>query len=324
MEIVDSYVKEVAQYLPPGDRAEIAEDLFESLAEEVQAEAEQAGRDATADDEYAVVARFGHPYKAAARYLPQRYLIGPTLYPAFLRTLKVVWVVALAALVLMALGAAQVQGWTLGPMELVWTTVELLFWATAAVLGVFVALEAGGERLDWYERWSPRKHGLTAIGVPRAGDVATNLVTEGIFLLWWNDVVVLTNVLPVLDAGLMLAPVWDTYFWPLNIVFGACFALHLYVLLKGLWQWSSQVLEIVLNAALLGLGVVLLAADVLVVVAPADALSGEALRNVDRIVRASVLVIGAITVWDMWLGLKVLWGNPAASLAAARSDHRGA
>ena len=102
MDIIDSYVTEVAQYLPADQREEIAGDLYAALEEEVEAEAEQAGREATEDDEYTVVGRFGHPYKAAARYLPQRYLIGPALYPAFFRTLKIVWVVALTTLVLIA------------------------------------------------------------------------------------------------------------------------------------------------------------------------------------------------------------------------------
>ena len=40
------------------------------------------------DEEAELIKRYGHPMLAAARYKPQQYLIGPTLFPYYVATLK--------------------------------------------------------------------------------------------------------------------------------------------------------------------------------------------------------------------------------------------
>lgn len=318
MDLIDSYVKEVGQYLPQETRAEITEDLYEAVLEEVFELADAADRSPSLADQQTVLSRFGHPFKVAGRYLPQRYLIGPELYPQLLRTLKIVLSIAVAGLVIFALTFAQVDGWTLGPWQLISMSLKLLLWVSVAVFGVFVALEYSGERLNWYESWAPTAANVNAVGVIKRGDVVTNLVTEGFFLLWWNDVLVLLEVLPIVDLSVQLSPVWQDYFWHLNILIGAAFVLHIYVLIKGVWQRVTQMTEVVINVALLGVGTVLLFADVLVVLGVEDGLSTAASgvnENLQRVVRTIVLVIIGFTIWDIWLGLRVLWGNPAATLA---------
>ena len=100
LELIDSYVKEVGQYLPRESRGDIARDLHEAVLEEVFALAEAAGRAPTLVDQQTVLARFGHPFKVAGGYLPQRYLIGPELYQQMVRTLKMTLAIALAGLVI--------------------------------------------------------------------------------------------------------------------------------------------------------------------------------------------------------------------------------
>jgi hypothetical protein len=63
----------------------------------------------------------------------------------------------------------------------------------------------------------------------------TNVITEGVFLLWWNHAFEAQNWLPEFGDGfpLALSPAWDIFFWPLNVIVGIAFFLHAYALIRG-------------------------------------------------------------------------------------------
>ncbi len=304
MEIVDSYLIEIGQHLPEDSRQDILAELKVTLEEEIGDRAAQAGVEPDVQHAQAVLQRFGHPLKVASEYRPVRYLIGPDLYPAFLHTLRVLLTIAAVGVVVVSLVAAFAEGWQVGVWSLIDVGVSLLFWILVVTTGVFVAIEYSGERLGWFESWQPRRLASGSLGIIDRGDVMTNLVTEGVFLLWWNNVLVLPNVING-DSGSFvfnLGQVWAAYFWPFNVLVGACFALHLYVLMKGVWQRPSLVLEIACNTALVAVLILLVTSPEIVVVANETAGDqSEFLTNlVDRTLRISLLVISGFCVWDMW------------------------
>ncbi len=304
MEIVDSYLIEVGQFLPEDSRQDILAELKVTLEEEISDSAEQAGEDPDVHHAQAVLQRFGHPLKVASEYQPVRYLIGPDLYPAFLHTLRVLLTIASVGVVVVGLVLAIADGWQVGAWSLIDVGISLLFWILVVTTGVFVAIEYSGEKLGWYENWKPQRLASGSLGIINRGDVITNLVTEGVFLLWWNDVLVLPNVVSG-DAGDLvfnLGPVWADYFWPFNVLIGACFLLHLYVLIKGVWQRPTLVLEITSNTALVAVLIVLVTSPELVVMSSAmtDDLSEFLANLVNRTLRIGLLVICGFCVWDMW------------------------
>jgi hypothetical protein len=310
MELVESYLNEVGQFLPGEQRAAILLELGDDLVGEVEGRAESEGRAPNEADEVYVLAQFGHPLKVAGRYQPPKYLIGPDLYPAFIQTLKTVFVVALVAQVVIGLGVSQTNDWQIGPLSLLGMFVEILVWIVAIVVAVFIALEYSGEKLNLYENWKPQSISAGSLGVIRRGDVITNLFSEGFFLLWWNDVVVLQNWLPDQPGEFFvhLSDAWTPYFWHLNVLFGALFLLHFYVLVRGVWRRELLVAEIAGNAALLGLIVVLVTATALVEIGGIEA---ELDYWIQQTVKVSLLVVAGITLWDMWLSFKVFRGNTA-------------
>lgn len=256
-----------------------------------------------------MLARFGHPLKVASRYQPQKYLIGPDLYPAFLQTLKIVFVAALVIQVATALIFAQTNHWQIGPLYLLKMSVEMFVWAGAIVVLVFVSIEVSGERLRWYENWQPEFLAAGNLGVVKRSDVITNLIFEGCFLLWWNDVVVLQNWIPALGEGykVSLSDVWPAYYWPLNVLFGLFFLLHAAVLIRGVWGRRALVTEIVGGAALLSIAIVLIASGPLVEVSGMT--EAVFIENVQRAVKVTIVVIGGIVIRDIRAALKMFRGT---------------
>ena len=316
MELVESYVSEVSKFLPADQRDEIVHDLEASIVEEVDARAEAAGREASDEDVKAVLAGFGHPLKTAGQYQPQKYLIGPELYPVFARTMKTVLSLAFVAQVIGILVLALSQDWQIGPVALFWMTVEILLWVMVVVFGVFVAIEFSGERLNWYQDWRPSMLSPGTLGVIDRGDEITNILSEGFFLLWFNGVVVVQNFLPDGVLTVNLAPIWETYAWHLNLLFGASFLLHVYVLTRGVWQRSVLIAEMVIYAAFLGLGFVLLTADALVI-AGGELLERITVLNLDRTARIIIIVIMGFTIWDLWLDIKMMRGRQYGAAEAS-------
>ncbi|XOV85622.1 MAG: hypothetical protein ACFHXK_11005 [bacterium] len=308
MQLVESYLYEVGRFLPKEERDELLADLRDDILGEIEGAAQAAGRAPEVADEQAVIARFGHPLKAAGRYQQPRALIGTELYPAFVHTLKVVSSVAVFGLVLVWLIGGETAGWRLGPFALLGMALEVLLWVFASVVLVFVAIEYSGERLQWYENWQPSALSSTSLGVINRQDVITNLISEGFFLLWWNNVVVLVGFLPqgAAEQVVALAPVWDTFFWPLNIIFGVLFLLHFYVLVRGVWQRFVLLAEVVGHIALLAIaGVLLSSGDLLVL---NDQFPDGFARNAQRVVKVALLVVCAVTLWDIWLAFRTFRG----------------
>jgi len=90
MNLIDRYVSEIGKRLPRKSRADIETEIGSTLEDMLEERAKKAGR--PADDEMVMelLKEYGAPDKVAATYLPERYLIGPKLFPIFWLVLKIV------------------------------------------------------------------------------------------------------------------------------------------------------------------------------------------------------------------------------------------
>ena len=313
MEWVNRYLDQVGQYRPEAQRADVTGDLRAAIEGELEGLAESRGAPWTEADEKAVLQRFGHPMKVARDYYPLRYLIGPELYPSWWQAMKQVAVLVLGLGVVLALLYGVATGWRVGPLALLERGLGLLLWSLVAVTGIFVALEATGERLGNLDRWTPERLPRDSRGVIERGDVITNLFSEGVFLLWWNDVLVLADWLPAAPEALPFAPgaAWDNWFWPLNLVLATAFALHLWVLLRGFWQRPGLWLELLTCAGVV-IGCTFLAlADDLITLSAADGAGPrlqQAMAYAERTLRTALLVVAGFATWDGWKALRRLRG----------------
>jgi hypothetical protein len=90
MDVIDRYLRTLRVLLPKDQRDDIVRELSEEMHSQIADQEMALARPLTAVEKAAVVGQFGHPLVTAARYRPQRYLIGPIVFPHYWMVLKVV------------------------------------------------------------------------------------------------------------------------------------------------------------------------------------------------------------------------------------------
>lgn len=304
MQLVDSYLVEISRFLPEAQREDILVELRSTIEEQISDSA--AGDNPTLAEQKAILNRFGHPLKVASEYQQQKYLIGPALFPTFVETMKTVYSILIPVLIAVyALSWITLESNT-GVRTLLNGLLEAAFWATAVTIGVFAALEYSGDRFDWYERWNADSLSLTNHATTNRSDIVINLISEAVFLLWWNDLLVLKNWFPGFGEShsLALAPAWTSVYWPLNFLAAAWFVTHVFVLFRGAWTRISLQLEIALALVALTLFGWLLMHQPLVDVSGDVGPNGSLIVN--RSAMTVIVVFGGIVIWDIYLAIKRL------------------
>ncbi len=100
--LVDRYLSAVKEQLPRAQQDDVIAELTENLRAQIEDEEETLGRPLAEDEEAAILKRFGNPMVVAARYRGDsrsvsfgRQLIGPELFPTYLKVLTVNVVITL-------------------------------------------------------------------------------------------------------------------------------------------------------------------------------------------------------------------------------------
>jgi hypothetical protein len=91
MNLINRYVSEVGKHLPLlTGREDIEKELRSTLEDMLEERAEKAGRAADEAMEIELLKEYGSPEKVAATYNSHPYLIGPQMFPFFIRIFKIV------------------------------------------------------------------------------------------------------------------------------------------------------------------------------------------------------------------------------------------
>ncbi|MEM7082910.1 MAG: hypothetical protein AAF465_09255 [Pseudomonadota bacterium] len=308
MSLTDHYLYEVGRYLPDAQKSDILAELRSALEDEIS----EFGPAPNREQIESVLDRRGHPQKVAEAYSEPRYLIGPELFPAFVQTLSTVLTVTIVIVVSLQLLTWVTSGFTTGFWSLFGNVLSLGGWLVAAIVIGFAVLEQYGERLDWYDNWSAATLRDAPPAPVNRSDVMTNLITEGVFLLWWNGALALQNWFPALGSEftISLSSAWAPLYWPLNIIAGAAFVLHATTLVKRAWTRRALGIELLLCVAALLACVYLIAQPVLLSI---DGLvEGSAL--LERSLRVTLMIIAAIITWDCWQAIRLI-RSPATALS---------
>lgn len=138
MDLIERYVSAVGAKLQPVRRRKVEAELRAAIMDALEA---RGSTEASEADVVAVLTEFGDPGRVAAEYEPgQQYLIGPELYPHFLRGLRaamatIVAVSALAFCVSLLMGG--LAGYEAGGL-----LVQTLMYAGGAAAAVVIVLMA--------------------------------------------------------------------------------------------------------------------------------------------------------------------------------------
>jgi hypothetical protein len=262
MELLDRYRHAVGFWLPKAQKKDVTAELSEDIRSEVEEKEAALGRKLSDGELAAVLKRRGSPYVVAQRYLPQRHLIGPALYPVYVFVLKlaaliylVPWMAVWAFLVIFVPSyRAQHPGVelvkTLGTL---WVTALYAFaWIT---IGFALAERIRGRAAE-RDRWDPRR--LPRVRdtrrIPRGSSVG-EIVFGFIFLLFWVGALSLPDItIPgTPPVKLTLGPVWQSfhqgYYAPIAALVVVGLALACVNLIRPYWTGVRLGVRTAVNAA---------------------------------------------------------------------------
>ena len=137
MTLVDRYLRAVRDHLPRAEQDDIINELADNLHSRIEDEAAHRGHALDETEEAAILKEFGHPMAVAARYRGDersvtfgRRLIGPELFPAYMKVLAVnVAMTLLIAAIALVAGATIWPGFAgiLVPLAIQFTIVTAIF-----------------------------------------------------------------------------------------------------------------------------------------------------------------------------------------------------
>ena len=254
MDLLERYLQAVGQHLPPETRDDTLAELRVNLLAEMDARAEELERPLTESEVAAVVQAHGRPILVAARYLPQRSLIGPAVFPIYLNTLHkaapfvvLIYFVARASTIVFSRNAGGlVANIVSGVVQLV--PVLVFFWA--AVTLTFAILEFAqsqvGKSTSW-DAWDPASLPPLARSKKEkslASRIADLVVHSGwmlyVFAIPRHPFLVIgpgVLVLQKLSAG--FAPIWHLFYVSLVVLLFAQLGVKLMALTRRADRWIA-------------------------------------------------------------------------------------
>jgi hypothetical protein len=261
MDLLERYLQAVGQHLPPETRDDTLAELRVNLLAEMDARAEEMERPLTESEVAAVLQAHGRPIIVAARYLPQRYLIGPAVFPIYLYTLHkaapfvvLLYFVARASTIIFSENAGSLWGNIVSSL-LQLIPVLLIFWA--AMTMTFAILDFAktqmGESASW-DAWDPAK--LPPLTRPKKEkSLASRIADLVVHCLWMLYVFAIPRhpflvlgpgvlVLRKLSAG--FAPVWHLFYVALVVLLLAQLAVKITALSRRADRWIAP-LEVLTN-----------------------------------------------------------------------------
>ncbi len=232
MHLLNNYLQAVGKYLPARHRADILQELSANLTAQIEDREAELDRGLTEEEIAAILKRHGHPMVVAGRYVPQRSLIGPALFPIYTyilwRALPIAtFVYAIASAAALAAGAHASSDIVGVFLRWPWAMFQVAAWVTLvfAFLEFATAKHRGPikELRDWNPRDLPsakpvRERRFDAI----CGFAASLLLTCWIAAIPRFPWMLLGPGAAYLSRSpIVLAPVWTAAYWPVLLFFVA-------------------------------------------------------------------------------------------------------
>jgi hypothetical protein len=233
MELVDRYLKSVGSALPEAQRDDIIKELSENIRSQMEDKEGELGRPLNEPEVEAILKQHGHPLLVAGRYRQDhrtvafgRQLIGPTLFPFYIKVLS--FNLGLTSVVLLiiffALFAAG-QSFSIFPTFLYQLLIQF-----GIVTLIFAAADRHWNKFP--DRWDARSlktiwHPALAAqagAAPAAGSISrfesiSQFVALGVSIVWLR----VAQQSPFMIFGpaaafLKLAPAWHQFYLPVVLL----------------------------------------------------------------------------------------------------------
>jgi hypothetical protein len=313
MDLIDRYLAAVRRHLPRKAPDDIIQELSDSLRSEAEEREHAAGHALTEDEQAELLKKHGHPWVMATRYAPQRYLIGPELFPYYRQTLIVVlfWVVVPITFV-----TGIVSEYSSGLITRVIVHMISAAWNGAIfsigiVTSVFYVLERERVRINALANWDPRRLPEYRDGraIPRS-ETIPGLIFTVLFLLWWIGAVRIPYF--VWQDGepvqFVAGSIWGIVYTPVLLVMIASVIVSVIDVVRP-WRtlWMSAV-DVAINGAAVVVLVYMLRLRPQFVEVAGNAVNADHITRLARLINGGLtwgaVVLTAVIVLDM---LYELW-----------------
>lgn len=338
MNLIDAYVSEVGRRLLPKQRADIGAEIRSAIQDMVDERAQKSGK--PVDDELilAVLKEYGDPEKVAGSYLPERYLVGPRLYPLFTLVVRIVLSV-IGVLALIALGialghsATSAQAATETVLHQVGQFVASAMSALGNIVLIFAVVEwalyRSGETINLKgalkgKEWDPR----SLAKVSPSSQV--KLVDTIIEIVGSFAAIVIFDFYPqIIALGFtshgswtflpLLSQAFFGYVPYLTLVWAATIVVDIFLLRMGRWTILTRVLVIVLKGISLVIAIALLAGPSLIAVTVPALTSALGDAEAARILMTVLMQGVRVALWLAILGsgieiIRLIYRTVAGSL----------
>jgi hypothetical protein len=247
MELLERYLQAIEFWLPKRQKQDIIAELSEDLRSQIEEKETELGRKLEDAEVEAILKRCGSPLQVASRYRPQQYLIGPTLFPIYRFVLGVLVLGCVVPRFLIWLGfliADPAHSSYLHMENLGATILYFAFFTTLA----FAIIERSGVKLQELDTWSPRKlpPARDPNRIPRSGSLC-EIGAIVIFNVWFVGLFWPRPAINFYGAQIMLAPVWQIFFWSFLVLAVANIAMAGVNLFHPYWTRQRASLRLLSN-----------------------------------------------------------------------------
>lgn len=339
MELLDRYLHAVGFWLPRKQKEDILAELSEDLRSQIEEKEAELGRKLTECDLEALLKQRGRPVLVANHYLPQQYLIGPTLFPIYRLVLGIVALCYLVPWVLVPTGlmvfdstyrARQMHdGWTARLLSL-WSSLWIVtFIALGVVTIVFAVLERANAKSRFLEEWEPRK--LPEVRDPNRIPRTSSGVEVGLalaFCIWWIYVSPST-VMSNPSVRIVLSSAWIYFYWGCLLVMLLNLSLSAVNIVRPYWTRLRAVFRLLSDVAGSGLFCWIMKAHVLVGITVPNVPAERAAQITDainlwsaRMFPVALIVAVAVLVRNVYRIIRINPGTPGITVAVKTSGLR--
>lgn len=302
--LTERYVHAVTRHLSEEQRDDVANELRASIADRIDALTDERPDLERVAAERAALEELGDPDRLAAGYAGRRLqLIGPDLYPAYVRVLiallaSVVPVVTIVLAVLDAIDGASVGAIVGGAAWMAFTvSIQVAFWVTVAFALVERGVCGDGGRSTLEVEWTPERLPEPPTNRGSLGDLIPSLVWLGLLgaaTVWQqfrSPVQSGDERLPILDPDL-----WSFWLPLILVLLVAEMAFEIVKYRAGSWTFRLATVNVVLGAAFAAPLVYLAGTDQLLNPAAVAAIQ-EDWSGFDVGTANSVIVLAALLIW---------------------------
>lgn len=251
MELVDRYLYAVKFWLPGKQKDDIIAELSEDLHSQIEDQESQLGHALDSHEVELILKRCGSPMIVAERYMPQRSLIGPALFPIYSVVLRYLFYYFLFPWLIVWLGIsifsadfrADHPGMAmLASLEPWWLACTYaLFFNTLA----FALIERSQFKSQLVEDWNPRT--LPVIwnrNKISRGSTIFEITVAVASLAWWIQLGVFHRVFHVFGIDIIFVQSWSYFIWALTATSGLSIALACMNLTHSRWTRVGATLRL--------------------------------------------------------------------------------